>query len=157
MYDIACTLVKHLEVTTSIAAGYHVYAHSLLYLYDIVCFISCPTYHLQGTGSTEILERVHFAIPSFHAYGHKADCQVLTFIVSLCNIPVSLSCMHTLYRFFIVHLDVLDLGDLMERSWNAYGHTLGGSLAQLKKCVPPTELMFCAMLLFTMAPKQNKS
>ena len=32
----------------------------------------------QKVGSAEVLERVRFALPSFHAYGHKPDCQVTT-------------------------------------------------------------------------------
>ncbi len=42
MYDISCTLVKHLKANKY---GY-------------------------------LLDRVKFSIPSFHAYGHNAACQV---------------------------------------------------------------------------------
>lgn len=43
MYDVACTLVKHLKLTKD---------------------------------GSYLLDRWKFALPSFHAYGHNAACQV---------------------------------------------------------------------------------
>ena len=41
-------------------------------MYDVVCtFVR----HLKSNDS-HLLEKVAFAVPSFHAYGHKPSCQV---------------------------------------------------------------------------------
>ena len=32
--------------------------------------------HLKSVSENEYLERVKFSIPSFHAYGHNAQCQI---------------------------------------------------------------------------------
>ncbi len=41
-------------------------------MYDVACtFVR----HLKSNDS-HLLEKVAFAIPSFHAYGHKSSCQV---------------------------------------------------------------------------------
>lgn len=42
-------------------------------LYDIACLLES---HLQVQGQQHILEHVKFAIPIFHSYGHKANCQI---------------------------------------------------------------------------------
>ena len=42
--------------------------------YDIAC--SLMKYLANSPGGRCLLDEVTFAIPSFHAYGHKADCQV---------------------------------------------------------------------------------
>lgn len=31
---------------------------------------------LKASGKTELQEKIKFALPAFHAYGHKASCQV---------------------------------------------------------------------------------
>ena len=62
MYDIACTLKKHLEVC--------------IYIYDTICMEEFTLILFQRIGSTEILNRVQFALPTFHSYGHKPECQV---------------------------------------------------------------------------------
>ncbi len=62
MYDVACTLRKHLEV-----------CYFLLINCNSIIFIM----HIQSTGQRDLLERTDFAVPIFHAYGHKLDCQVL--------------------------------------------------------------------------------
>lgn len=44
-------------------------------MYDIACnFVR----HLKSRDS-QLLEKVAFAIPSFHAYGHKPACQVSSY------------------------------------------------------------------------------
>lgn len=43
-------------------------------MYDVACSL-VP--HLKKRDS-QLLEKVTFALPSFHAYGHKASCQVRT-------------------------------------------------------------------------------
>lgn len=42
-------------------------------LYDIACLLES---HLQAQGQLQILEHIKFAIPIFHCYGHKSDCQI---------------------------------------------------------------------------------
>ncbi|XP_053401436.1 uncharacterized protein LOC123527517 [Mercenaria mercenaria] len=43
-------------------------------MYDIACSLKR---HLLIHGRTDIIQQVEFAIPVFHAYGHKMECQVL--------------------------------------------------------------------------------
>ena len=46
----------------------------LYIMYDIACML---VKHLKATnGGGHLLERLKFAVPSFHAYGHNAVCQV---------------------------------------------------------------------------------
>ncbi len=42
-------------------------------MYDIACTL---VQHLKSRNREHLLKRVHFALPSFHAYGHNAACQV---------------------------------------------------------------------------------
>jgi hypothetical protein len=42
-------------------------------MYDIACTLKK---YLEGHGRSDILEKVHLSLPTFHAYGHKASCQV---------------------------------------------------------------------------------
>ena len=46
---------------------------NLYIMYDIACTL---VQHLKAKGATHFLERMKFALPSFHAYGHNAVCQV---------------------------------------------------------------------------------
>jgi len=34
------------------------------------------TVSLQNNGDSDIMERIQLSLPSFHAYGHKPQCQV---------------------------------------------------------------------------------
>ncbi len=45
-------------------------------MYDIACML---VRHLKSVGN----ERIKFAIPSFHAYGHIAACQVSKLIICI--------------------------------------------------------------------------
>ena len=63
MYDVSCTLKKHLEVSMQVEHG----DRDELILH--ICF-------RKVNGPTEVLECVKFSVPSFHAYGHKPACQV---------------------------------------------------------------------------------
>ena len=42
-------------------------------MYDIACTL---VQHLKGRNVEHLLKRIQFALPSFHAYGHNATCQV---------------------------------------------------------------------------------
>ncbi len=43
-------------------------------MYDICCML---LQHLKNSkDGSALLDRIKFALPSFHAYGHKAACQV---------------------------------------------------------------------------------
>ncbi len=42
-------------------------------MYDISCTL---VRHLKASKNKILLDRVKFSIPSFHAYGHNAACQV---------------------------------------------------------------------------------
>ena len=60
MYDIACTLHKHLKVwNTQIAMKY-----------TVIIFTK------QLAGRNDMLERIVLCLPTFHCYGHSALCQV---------------------------------------------------------------------------------
>ena len=73
MYDIACTLKKHMEVSNMIFDTM-----------SVLCII------FKRTGCEEVLGRVEFALPSVHAYGHKPQCQVST-------AQLTWKCIHMLY------------------------------------------------------------
>ena len=81
-------------------------------------------FHLQANGETELLERVHFAIPSFHVYCHIPACQVCVFML----LVTESNQLGMSWRDVFLHLgnvqsppNVKDLGYLMVRWWNAYG------------------------------------
>lgn len=42
-------------------------------MYDVACSL---VKHLKGNEHRYLLDRMRFALPSFHAYGHNAPCQV---------------------------------------------------------------------------------
>ena len=43
-------------------------------MYDVACNVAR---HLNANrNGTQLLDRVKFALPSFHAFGHNASCQV---------------------------------------------------------------------------------
>lgn len=47
-------------------------------------------YFIKGSGNTELLAKIKFALPAFHAYGHKASCQVcMTVILILFSLTQS--------------------------------------------------------------------
>ncbi len=57
------------ELVQRIPANVH-----LKVMYDIACIL---VQHLRASGSDRhLLYRITFALPSFHAYGHNAACQV---------------------------------------------------------------------------------
>ena len=47
-------------------------------MYNIAC--NLHRYLKNSPYSHDLLERITFAIPAFHAYGHKADCQVRVYL-----------------------------------------------------------------------------
>ena len=42
-------------------------------MYDIACTL---VQHLKAKNGEHLLEHIKFALPSFHAFGHSAACQV---------------------------------------------------------------------------------
>lgn len=80
-YDIACMLQKHLMVPIIMITNCH---QNVLFC-------------LQISGRTELLERISLYLPSFHCYGHKASCQVSTFVKEYQEIIDNTS------RFCLVH------------------------------------------------------
>lgn len=72
MYDIACTLHKHLKVSVN---GFTQLPFLELSL-------------LQRAGKTKLVEKVKLCLPSFHSYGHSVSCQVKYYfhsaIIKLC-------------------------------------------------------------------------
>lgn len=56
------------EVSQRIPSSVKVYM-----MYDIACTL---VKHLNAENDAFLLERWKFALPSFHAYGHNAACQV---------------------------------------------------------------------------------
>lgn len=65
------------ELANRIPSGVHAYV-----MYDVACTL---VQHLRGlTGGKHLLECFKFALPSFHAFGHNASCQVyLTITVDI--------------------------------------------------------------------------
>ncbi len=61
LYDVACSLSKHLEVRFKII--------NILFHF----------YNKQNQGRHDLNKFFEFAVPVFHAYGHKVDCQVRSF------------------------------------------------------------------------------
>ena len=42
-------------------------------MYDVACNL---VRHLKTRGNNALLDRMKFALPAFHAFGHNASCQV---------------------------------------------------------------------------------
>ena len=61
-YDISCTLYSHMKVVVSLDQCMHDYYVSINYC--------------QQKDNIGELSQVTVALSVFHAYGHKADCQV---------------------------------------------------------------------------------
>ena len=66
MYDIACTLQKHLKVRLLNEVSYHL----------LIALPISKSGCVKLSGRDDLLNQVHLCLPSFHSYGHKASCQV---------------------------------------------------------------------------------
>ena len=64
LYDVACTLDRHLQVRF----------RCLLIKHDMECAVYM--YFEQKQGRTDLLGYFKLSVPVFHSYGHKVDCQV---------------------------------------------------------------------------------
>ena len=85
MYDIPCSLVRYLQVDLCLSSMYIPHA---VYGRYICTFLFL---HLKSNVEIELLQRVHFAIPSSHAYCHIPSCQVC-----------SLTAVHVAYATIVV-------------------------------------------------------
>ena len=59
MYDIACTLSKHLKAREIFPMTFAFELHHII----------------QSQNRTDILDSAHLCLPAFHCYGHKVSCQ----------------------------------------------------------------------------------
>ena len=48
-------------------------------MYDVACNL---VRHLKANRNSALLDRMKFALPAFHAFGHNASCQVQIFKIS---------------------------------------------------------------------------
>lgn len=46
------------------------------YMFHVKSYVIELLYAMQGTDLKHLLQEIHLSIPSFHAYGHEASCQV---------------------------------------------------------------------------------
>ena len=60
MYDVACSLSRHLHVC---------HLRFTYYMVIIAMFY-------KSQGRSDLLDVIHLCLPTFHCYGHKASCQV---------------------------------------------------------------------------------
>jgi len=92
MYDIACVLEKHLQVC-------HIQSLCWCYMNVVISMQRLEP---------DLLKNVHFVVPSFHSYGHKALYQVsIQLICSFMNPQINII---FIYRYSIVHCDVSGVG-----------------------------------------------
>ena len=66
MYDIACTLQKHLKVRLLNDVSYHL----------LIALPISKSGCVKLSGRDDLFNQVHLCLPPFHSYGHKASCQV---------------------------------------------------------------------------------
>ena len=52
--------------------------------------------HLKSSEGKYLLDRMKFCIPSFHAYGHNAACQV--------SLALSMACINCKYHNYCVYI-----------------------------------------------------
>ena len=69
LYDIACLLLKHLKVSIIHQNVSHFY------------------YYIQGKNREDLMNFFEFAIPVFHSYGHKMECQVNNIVMEYSGTP----------------------------------------------------------------------
>ena len=68
LYDVSCTLRKHLQVCNEIV---------------LKCAHAC--FNTQANSRDDLLAIFQLAIPIFHCYGHKLKCQVRMYIYVACR------------------------------------------------------------------------
>lgn len=90
----------------------------LCIMYDIACML---VQHLRNKKEVALLERMKFALPSFHAYGHKPACQV-SMSLYFKFATKRLVCI----RLFTALCDVRVLVYLMVKLWRGCGPTYEG-------------------------------
>ena len=114
---------------------------------SVLCII------FKRTGCEEVLGRVEFALPSFHAYGHKPQCQVST-------AQLTWKCIHMLYIGLLVSLGPirctglgLSDGEVMERLWSYLRR-----FSRMTKEMRPshrTDILCHALIYYGMKTKQK--
>lgn len=83
LYDVACLLKRHLEVCIMCTCMYVcgcsiIYEYICMYVYTYLCVISLCCFNLkQKRERSDLLTAFNLAVPVFHSYGHKVDCQVM--------------------------------------------------------------------------------
>lgn len=84
-------------------------------MYDVACSLVA---HLKKNDN-QLLEKVTFALPSFHAYGHKPACQVRPIVqIELTVMHMHMLCFQILYSPLRVEGIGLADGEVMERLWS---------------------------------------
>ena len=102
MYDIACTLYRHLQV------GVHL-------------SMSCRKMFFQSIGRADLLSSCHLCLPTFHSYGHNASCQVqhtCTCIYQILNSNYYSNTLQVLFGPRRCDGVGLSDGEMMERLWS---------------------------------------
>lgn len=86
LYDIACMLVKHLQVKINLV-WILVYYYAVWYSSsEFTCYYVIFS---QNLDEDPILDMFQFAIPIFHCYGHNGPCQVCFRQFLICNVMYS--------------------------------------------------------------------
>ena len=73
MYDVACTLVRHLKVIYK----------------ECVMQYGLPLTILQANDAEGSLASMNYAVPAFHAYAHTPSCQVIAYAILTVYIPIT--------------------------------------------------------------------